>query len=78
MFGIKGNKGLMDAVVFGAGLTVGFILISGGLKLVDKATGGIIPDEFTQARYARAYQGFGSTLNTLGPGGDTVGMYDLS
>lgn len=78
MFGIK-QKGLTDAMVFGAGLTIGFILISGGLKLVDKFTGGnIIPDEFTQARYARAYQGFGSTLNTLGPGGDSIGMYDLS
>ena len=46
----NGGKGLKEAVVFGAGLTLGFILVSGGIKMLDKVTGGgYIPDEFTSA-----------------------------
>ena len=38
-----------DALNFGVGLTLGFILVSGGIKLLDRAAGGIIPNEFSQA-----------------------------
>lgn len=38
-----------DAVNFGVGLTLGFVLVSGGIKLLDQFTGGIIPNQFSEA-----------------------------
>ena len=66
------NSKLNEAILFGAGLTVGYILVSGGIKLLDKFTGGIVPDEFTQSRVA--YYG-GETFNTLNPTGDGENYY---
>lgn len=55
-----------DALNFGIGLTLGFILVSGGIKLLDKASGGIIPDEFSQATGEGRVSYFGGeTFNTL-------------
>jgi hypothetical protein len=68
------NSKLNEAILFGAGLTVGYILVSGGIKLLDKFTGGFIPDEFTQSRYANSYYG-GETFNTLAPTGDGENYY---
>ena len=59
-----GNKGLKEAVIFGAGLTIGFIIVSGGIKLLDKASGGgYIPDEFVEATPAES--AYGGTMNSL-------------
>lgn len=67
-----GNKGLKEAIVFGAGLTLGFILVTGGIKMLDKATGGgYIPDEFTSTQAM-----YGGTMNTLVA--DESGGYSLS
>ena len=38
-----------DAINFGVGLTLGFVLVSGGIKLLDRFTGGIVPNEFSEA-----------------------------
>jgi len=44
------NEGrIWDALNFGVGLTLGFIVVSGGIKLLDRAAGGVIPNEFTDA-----------------------------
>ena len=65
------NEGrVWDAINFGVGLTLGFVLVSGGIKLIDKFSGGIIPNEFSEAvgedvmpsKYA--YFG-GETFNSL-------------
>jgi hypothetical protein len=64
------NEGrVWDAVNFGIGLTLGFILVSGGIKLLDKAAGGVIPDEFSDSvgypyEATKAMYG-GETFNTL-------------
>ena len=59
---------IWDAVNFGVGLTLGFILVSGGIKLLDRAAGGIIPDEFSSATGGGggrvSYYG-GETFNSL-------------
>ena len=59
MFGIDTKK-VADAALLGAGLVIGAILVVGGIKTVNRYTGGIIPEDFT------SYSMYG-TGNTLSP-----------
>ena len=60
---------IWDAVNFGAGLTIGYILVNGILGLTNKYAGGVIPPEFSsRVTYydsgSRSYYA-GDTSNTL-------------
>ena len=60
------NSKIMDGLWLGAGFTLGYIAVVGGIKIIDKITGGMLPDEFANARAAYSYYG-GRTFNTLSP-----------
>lgn len=62
------TKKVADAALLGAGLVIGAILVMGGIKTVNKFSGGIIPEDFT------SYSMYG-TGNTLSPDGE--GSYYL-
>lgn len=60
---------IWDAVNFGFGLTLGYIIVNGLLGLTNKYAGGIIPPEFSSrvTYYGNGAKSFyaGDTSNTL-------------
>lgn len=59
------TKKVADAALLGAGLVIGAILVMGGIKTVNRYTGGIIPEDFT----SYSMYGTGNTLSPDGEGG---------
>jgi hypothetical protein len=71
------NSKLMDGVVLGIGFTAGYILLTAGLKMADRFSGGLIPDEIANARVSYYDSNYGgATFNTLQPTGDP-NVYNL-
>lgn len=56
------TKKVADAALLGAGLVIGAILVMGGIKTVNRYTGGVIPEDFT------SYYGTGNSLSPDGEG----------
>lgn len=61
VFGIDTKK-VADAALLGAGLVIGAVLVMGGIRTVNKYSGGMIPEEFT------SYYGTGNSLTPDGEG----------
>lgn len=62
---LKSGK-LKDGIVLGAGLTLGYIAVNGILKLVERYSGGAIPDEFiSRVTYGDFASNYSDTLNTV-------------
>jgi len=66
---------IWDAVNFGAGLTIGYIIVNGLLGLTNKYAGGIIPPEFSANRGRVTYYGSGSKAFYAGDTSNTL-KYD--
>ena len=64
VFGFVDTKKIADGALLGAGLLIGAIMISGGIKTINKFGGGIIPEDFTSA----SFYGTGNTLSPDGEG----------
>lgn len=56
------TKKVADAALLGAGFVIGVILVMGGIKTVNKFSGGIIPEDF------QSYYGTGNSLSPDGEG----------
>jgi hypothetical protein len=66
------SKAFGDAVITGMGLTAGFIVLSGGLKLIEKQFASVIPKEISSDFHppsaypaAGSYYGTGNSLDML-------------
>lgn len=59
------TKKVADAALLGAGLVIGAILVMGGIKTVNRFSGGLIPEDFT----SYSMYGTGNTLSPDGEGG---------
>ena len=64
IFGFIDTKKIADGALLGAGLLIGAIMVSGGIKTVNKFSGGMIPEDFSSADV------FYGTGNSLSPGDD--------
>lgn len=73
------NPEFKKAMIFGAGLTVGFIAISAGIKLFNKFSPVDIPNAYVpaQAKYGSYWGTMGNSLNSLDPGTEP-GVYNLT
>ena len=63
---------IWDAVNFGAGLTLGYIIVNGLLGLTNKYAGGIIPPEFSANRGRVTFYANGAWSYCAGDTSNTV------
>ena len=66
LLGFIDTKKIADGALLGAGLLIGAIMVSGGIKTVNKFGGGIIPEDFSSAD---VFYGTGNSLSPDGEGG---------